>query len=229
MWLGHCGLQLWGVCLLLAALSHHSGQQTGAGSRPGHAGPRWEGQRWHAPYCPLCEKHKHTFVFGICAPSLLIPVKVFIPLTGKLSHLFFPHHLGVYYWSWQKIKAVPALPSHHRTQFWWDLEGGGLAPAHSREASSHTCRLEGMPCIWKWPQLLPVITAAEGTDNSYRTWAAAVLTSRLFAMCLFLQPGNCVMVPPSMSEEEAASLFPAGVYTKDLPSGKKYLRYTPQP
>uniref|UniRef100_A0A3Q4MGT5 Peroxiredoxin 6 n=1 Tax=Neolamprologus brichardi TaxID=32507 RepID=A0A3Q4MGT5_NEOBR len=43
------------------------------------------------------------------------------------------------------------------------------------------------------------------------------------------KPGNCVMVPPSMSEEEAASLFPAGVYTKDLPSGKKYLRYTPQP
>ncbi|KAG7227289.1 hypothetical protein INR49_000293 [Caranx melampygus] len=43
------------------------------------------------------------------------------------------------------------------------------------------------------------------------------------------QPGDCVMVPPSMSEEEAASLFPAGVYTKELPSGKKYLRYTPLP
>ncbi|XP_060940506.1 peroxiredoxin-6-like [Limanda limanda] len=41
--------------------------------------------------------------------------------------------------------------------------------------------------------------------------------------------GECVMVPPNMSEEEAAALFPEGVYTKDLPSGKKYLRYTPQP
>ncbi|XP_070774923.1 peroxiredoxin-6-like [Enoplosus armatus] len=41
--------------------------------------------------------------------------------------------------------------------------------------------------------------------------------------------GDCVMVPPSMSEEEAASLFPDGIYTKDLPSGKKYLRYTPHP
>lgn len=30
-----------------------------------------------------------------------------------------------------------------------------------------------------------------------------------------------------MSEEEAAALFPDGVYSKDLPSGKKYLRYTP--
>lgn len=37
------------------------------------------------------------------------------------------------------------------------------------------------------------------------------------------------MVPPSIPEEEAKSLFPAGVYTKELPSGKKYLRYTPQP
>ena len=50
----------------------------------------------------------------------------------------------------------------------------------------------------------------------------------LSLFCVFLQPGDCVMVPPGLSEKEAASLFPAGVYTKDLPSGKKYLRYTPQ-
>lgn len=43
------------------------------------------------------------------------------------------------------------------------------------------------------------------------------------------QPGDCVMVPPSMSEEEASIMFPEGIYTKDLPSGRKYLRYTPQP
>ncbi|XP_056149246.1 peroxiredoxin-6-like [Lampris incognitus] len=43
------------------------------------------------------------------------------------------------------------------------------------------------------------------------------------------QPGDSVMVPPNTSEEEAASLFHAGVYTKLLPSGKKYMRYTPQP
>lgn len=41
------------------------------------------------------------------------------------------------------------------------------------------------------------------------------------------KPGDCVMVPPSMTEEEAAALFPDGVYTKELPSGRKYLRYTP--
>ncbi|XP_015211473.2 peroxiredoxin-6 [Lepisosteus oculatus] len=43
------------------------------------------------------------------------------------------------------------------------------------------------------------------------------------------KPGECVMVLPNIPEAEAATLFPAGVFTKDLPSGKKYLRYTPQP
>ncbi|MGH0189741.1 UNVERIFIED_CONTAM: hypothetical protein FKN15_035903 [Acipenser sinensis] len=47
----------------------------------------------------------------------------------------------------------------------------------------------------------------------------------LTARCL----GDSCMVLPNIPEDEAAKLFPAGVYTKDLPSGKKYLRYTPQP
>lgn len=34
------------------------------------------------------------------------------------------------------------------------------------------------------------------------------------------------MVIPSLSDAEAAELFPNGVTTKELPSGKKYLRYT---
>ncbi|XP_074164472.1 peroxiredoxin-6 [Sminthopsis crassicaudata] len=41
--------------------------------------------------------------------------------------------------------------------------------------------------------------------------------------------GESVMVIPTISEEEAKDLFPQGVFTKELPSGKKYLRYTPQP
>ncbi|XP_072295137.1 peroxiredoxin-6 [Eucyclogobius newberryi] len=40
------------------------------------------------------------------------------------------------------------------------------------------------------------------------------------------KPGDKVMVIPTLSDAEAASLFPKGVTTKDLPSGKKYLRYT---
>ncbi|XP_067085807.1 peroxiredoxin-6 [Osmerus mordax] len=40
------------------------------------------------------------------------------------------------------------------------------------------------------------------------------------------KPGDKVMVIPSLSDAEAASLFPNGVTTKEVPSGKKYLRYT---
>lgn len=43
------------------------------------------------------------------------------------------------------------------------------------------------------------------------------------------QPGDSVMVVPSLPDEEAKKLFPKGIFTKELPSGKKYLRYTPQP
>ncbi|XP_017262900.1 peroxiredoxin-6 [Kryptolebias marmoratus] len=39
------------------------------------------------------------------------------------------------------------------------------------------------------------------------------------------KPGDKVMVIPSLSDSEAATLFPNGVETKEVPSGKKYLRY----
>lgn len=34
------------------------------------------------------------------------------------------------------------------------------------------------------------------------------------------------MVIPSLPDSEASALFPNGVTTKEMPSGKKYLRYT---
>ncbi|XP_048214941.1 peroxiredoxin-6-like [Perognathus longimembris pacificus] len=40
---------------------------------------------------------------------------------------------------------------------------------------------------------------------------------------------DSVMVLPTIPEEEAKTLFPKGVFTKELPSAKKYLCYTPQP
>ncbi|KAI3368952.1 hypothetical protein L3Q82_025918 [Scortum barcoo] len=40
------------------------------------------------------------------------------------------------------------------------------------------------------------------------------------------KPGEKVMVIPSLSDAEAAALFPNGVTTKEVPSGKKYLRFT---
>uniref|UniRef100_A0A667HSE8 Peroxiredoxin-6 n=1 Tax=Lynx canadensis TaxID=61383 RepID=A0A667HSE8_LYNCA len=44
-----------------------------------------------------------------------------------------------------------------------------------------------------------------------------------------LRDGDSVMVLPTIPEDEAKKIFPKGVFTKELPSGKKYLRYTPQP
>ncbi|XP_056384000.1 peroxiredoxin-6 [Hyla sarda] len=43
------------------------------------------------------------------------------------------------------------------------------------------------------------------------------------------KPGDRVMVPPNVPEAEASKIFTCGVFTKDLPSGRKYLRYTAQP
>ncbi|KAG7462339.1 peroxiredoxin-6-like [Solea senegalensis] len=40
------------------------------------------------------------------------------------------------------------------------------------------------------------------------------------------KPGDKVMVIPSLSDAEANALFPNGFTTKEVPSGKKYLRYT---
>lgn len=40
------------------------------------------------------------------------------------------------------------------------------------------------------------------------------------------KPGDKVMVIPTLSEAEASALFPNGVTTKEVPSGKSYLRYT---
>ncbi len=37
------------------------------------------------------------------------------------------------------------------------------------------------------------------------------------------------MVLPSLKAEELPALFPKGVKVKELPSGKQYLRLTPQP
>ena len=37
------------------------------------------------------------------------------------------------------------------------------------------------------------------------------------------------MVLPSVKSEDIPKLFPKGVKTKEMPSGKGYMRFTPQP
>uniref|UniRef100_A0A3Q2QSB5 Peroxiredoxin-6 n=1 Tax=Fundulus heteroclitus TaxID=8078 RepID=A0A3Q2QSB5_FUNHE len=78
--------------------------------------------------------------------------------------------------------------------------------------------------------LLYPATTGRNFDEILRVVDSLQLTAmRRVATPADWKPGDCVMVPPNMPEEEAAALFPAGVFTKDLPSGKKYLRYTPDP
>jgi 1-Cys peroxiredoxin 6 len=43
------------------------------------------------------------------------------------------------------------------------------------------------------------------------------------------KPGTSCVVSSSVKNEELAATFPKGVDIKELPSGKQYLRYTPQP
>lgn len=44
-----------------------------------------------------------------------------------------------------------------------------------------------------------------------------------------MQPGSACMVVPSVPQDEASKLFPAGVSTIEVPSKKPYLRITQQP
>ncbi|TWW72880.1 Peroxiredoxin-6 [Takifugu flavidus] len=77
--------------------------------------------------------------------------------------------------------------------------------------------------------LLYPATTGRNFDEILRAVDSLQLTaSKRVATPADWKPGDCVMVPPSMSEEEASAMFPEGIYTKDLPSGRKYLRYTPQ-
>lgn len=43
------------------------------------------------------------------------------------------------------------------------------------------------------------------------------------------EPGRSCMVLPTVKDEEIPKLFPKGVTVKEMPSGKGYMRYTPQP
>ena len=40
--------------------------------------------------------------------------------------------------------------------------------------------------------------------------------------------GSCMIIP-SVKEEDAKNIFPKGFTVHDVPSGKRYIRTTPQP
>lgn len=41
--------------------------------------------------------------------------------------------------------------------------------------------------------------------------------------------GDDVMITTAVKDKDVATLFPKGCTTFDVPSGKKYMRFTPQP
>ena len=75
-----------------------------------------------------------------------------------------------------------------------------------------------------YPQQLSVIVCVHGIrggkqfKNSVKYCIESIL----------IQNGDDCMVLPSVSNEDAAKMFPQHV-VKEVPSGKKYMRITPQP
>ncbi|KAJ7986578.1 hypothetical protein DPEC_G00341320 [Dallia pectoralis] len=70
-------------------------------------------------------------------------------------------------------------------------------------------------------------TTGRNFDEILRAIDSLQLTAqRKVATPVDWKPGQKCMVIPSLSDAEAAELFPNGVTTKELPSGKRYLRYT---
>uniref|UniRef100_A0A8C6BJZ4 Peroxiredoxin-6 n=1 Tax=Monodon monoceros TaxID=40151 RepID=A0A8C6BJZ4_MONMO len=73
-------------------------------------------------------------------------------------------------------------------------------------------------------------TTGRNFDEILRVIISLQLTAeKRVATAVYWKNGDSVMVLPTIPEEEAKKLFPKGVFTKELPSGKKYLHYTPQP
>ena len=68
-----------------------------------------------------------------------------------------------------------------------------------------------------FPELLRVLDSLQLTA-----------TKRVATPANWAQGGKC-MVLPSVSSEEASKIFPGGVETLKVPSGKVYMRFTPQP
>eukprot|EP00049_Salpingoeca_infusionum_P023578 m.12922 g.12922 ORF g.12922 m.12922 type:complete len:221 (+) comp5880_c0_seq1:291-953(+) len=77
--------------------------------------------------------------------------------------------------------------------------------------------------------LYPATTGRNFTEIIRALDSVQLTLHKMVATPVDWKAGEDCIVVPSVKPEEEASLFPKGVTTKELPSGKRYLRYTPQP
>ncbi|KAM9180268.1 peroxiredoxin-6-like [Dugong dugon] len=59
--------------------------------------------------------------------------------------------------------------------------------------------------------------------------ALQLMAEKSVAILVDWKDGDSVMVLPTIPEEEAKKIFPKGVFSKELPSGKKYFGCIPRP
>ncbi|KFV90899.1 Peroxiredoxin-6, partial [Eurypyga helias] len=137
--------------------------------------------------------------------------------------------------SWSKVWGEVPLPSCGRgwfpllSQLWCRKELAVSQYLHSDCASRAQVFIFGPDKKLKLSILYPA-TTGRNFDEILRVVDSLQLTAyKKVATPVDWKPGDSVMVVPTLPDEEAKKLFPKGVFTKDLPSGKKYLRYTPQP
>ncbi|NXT22836.1 PRDX6 protein, partial [Syrrhaptes paradoxus] len=122
------------------------------------------------------------------------------------------------------------------------LKGGAAGLSRSSRAVGQTSSAQPLtlsPCAQVFVfgpdkklklSILYPATTGRNFDEILRVVDSLQLTAyKKVATPVDWKPGDSVMVVPTLPDEEAKKLFPKGVFTKDLPSGKKYLRYTPQP
>ncbi|NXG69175.1 PRDX6 protein, partial [Baryphthengus martii] len=122
---------------------------------------------------------------------------------------------------------------------WSKVRGGGRGSSHcclalKARGEAHTgselCVFVFGPDKKLKLSILYPATTGRNFDEILRVVDSLQLTAyKKVATPVDWKHGDSVMVVPTLPDEEAKKLFPKGVFTKDLPSGKKYLRYTPQP
>ncbi|NXS77243.1 PRDX6 protein, partial [Erpornis zantholeuca] len=139
-------------------------------------------------------------------------------LSCSKGHRRSPHRFGATYLMSQSMGVLKLRPGMGRS-----FPSSWSTPIKSRVF------IFGPDKKLKLSILYPA-TTGRNFDEILRVVDSLQLTAyKKVATPVDWKPGDSVMVVPTLPDEEAKKLFPKGVFTKELPSGKKYLRYTPQP